>query len=286
MALERDPGYALAYVGIANVWMNRAQFGMVPSNEALPRVRAALAGAIELDSTLVEVQYALAAVKTWLEWDWEAGETAFLHLIEFNPNDPFLRSVYSHFLLIMKRPNEALEQSELAIEAAPFGELIQAFHGMVLYMVRRYDDAIAQFQRLLRMSPNNALALYGLHCVYHAKGMDDESLAAAQSYFAALEFTQAEEALASGYAEGGYRGAMRRLGDTLANLRNVTYVLPTDIAAVYVFAGDSSRALDWLEQGFEERDPNMPYLSALPHYDGLRDDPRFQDLLRRMNFPE
>jgi len=285
MALERDPGYALAYLGIADVWMNRAQFGMVPSNEALPRVRAAFTRALELDSTLVEAQ-GHPAVKTWLEWDWEAAEAAFLRLIEFNPNDPGLRSEYSHFLLIMKRPNEALEQSELAIEAAPFGELIQAFHGMVLYMMRRYDDAMVQIQRLLRMSPNNALALYGLHCVYHAKGMDDESLAAAQSFFAALEFTQAEEALASGYAEGGYRGAMRRLGDTLANLRNVTYVLPTDIAVAYVLAGDSSRALDWLEQGFEERDPNMPYLSAFPYYDHLRDDPRFQDLLRRMNLPQ
>ena len=91
---------------------------------------------------------------------------------------------------------------------------------------------------------------------------------------------EAEEALASGYAEGGYRGAMRNLGDTLATLRNVTYVLPTDIAMAYALAGENTRALDWLEQGFEERDPGMPYLSAAPDYDPLREDPRFQDLLR------
>jgi len=284
-ALEIDPDYALAYVGIAYVWQDRAQFGMVPSNEALPRVRTALARALELDSTLVEAQ-ADPAMKTWLEWDWEAAETAFLRLIEFNPNDPGTRSTYSHFLLITKRPTEALEQSELAIEADPFGEGIQAWHAMVLYMVRRYDDAIAQCQRLLRMSPNNGLALSGLWLVYEAKGMYDESLAAAQSFFSVLGYTQAEEALASGYAEGGYRGAMRHLGDTLATVRNVTYVLPTDIALAHALAGENSRALDWLEQGFEERDPGMPYLGAVPIYDPLREDPRFQDLVRRMGLPE
>jgi tetratricopeptide (TPR) repeat protein len=238
-----------------------------------------------LDSTLVEAQ-ADPAMNAWLEWDWEAAETAFLRLIEFNPNDPDGRSTYSHFLLIMKRPTEALQQSELAIEADPFGEGIQAFHAIVLYMVRRYEDAIAQCQRLLRMSPNNALALSGLWFVYEAKGMYDESLAAAQSFYSVLGYTQAEEALASGYAEGGYRAAMRQLGDTLATVRNVTYVLPTDIAVAYALAGENSRALDWLEQGFEERDPAMPYLSAAPLYDPLRDDPRFQELLRRMGLPE
>ena len=79
---------------------------------------------------------------------------------------------------------------------------------------------------------------------------------------------------------------MRHLGDRLATLRNVTYVLPTDIAMAYALAGENTRALDWLEQGFEERDPGMPYLSVVPVYDAVRDDPRFEALLRRMNLPE
>jgi tetratricopeptide (TPR) repeat protein len=234
---------------------------------------------------LAEVQYVLALFRTYHEWDWEGAEAAFKKAIELNPNFPDGRSLYSHFLSIMKRPDEALEQTERAIELDPFSDLVQGWHGWVLYFVRRYDDAIAQFQRMLQTLPNHPGALWGLHCLYDTKGMYDESLAAVQSYYTVLGFTQAEEALALGYAEGGYRGAMRRLGDTLATLRNVGYVSSTDIAAPYVFAGENSRALDWLERGFEERDPNTPYLSAYPFWDRLRDDPRFQDLLRRIDLP-
>jgi tetratricopeptide (TPR) repeat protein len=156
---------------------------------------------------------------------------------------------------------------------------------MALYMVGRHDEALAEFQRLLRTVPNHPLALAGFHYVYDAKGMYEEALAAANTYYAAMEFGQAEEALAQGYAEGGYQGAMRRAADAWAALLNVTWVLPTEIAFVYAFAGEGGRALDFLERGFEEHDPTMAYLSALPCFDAFRDDPRFQDLLRRMNLP-
>ncbi|UCC81898.1 MAG: hypothetical protein JSW46_12915, partial [Gemmatimonadota bacterium] len=271
--------------GIAEYWGFRAQAAFVPLNEARTQMRAALARALELDSELAEVQYVLALVSTYHEWDWEGAEAAFKKAIELNPNFPDVRSLYSHFLCIMKRPDEALEQTERAMELDPFSDLIQGWHGWVLYMVRRYDDALAHFQRMLRTAPNHLVALIGLIHVYYVKGMYDESLAVEQSLYAVLEFPQAEEALALGYAEGGYRGAMRRLGDTLATLRNVRHVSPLDIAAPYAFAGEDSRALDWLERAFEERRPSMPYLGVYPVLDGLRDEPRFQDLLRRMNLP-
>jgi serine/threonine-protein kinase len=97
---------------------------------------------------------------------------------------------------------------------------------------------------------------------------------------------QAEEALALGYAEGDYRAAARRLGDTLATLRSVRHIPAADIAWSYLVAGDNSRALDWLERGFDEHGAGMPYLSADPCYDTVRDEPRFQALLRRMGLPE
>jgi len=129
------------------------------------------------------------------------------------------------------------------------------------------------------------LALGGLLNVYAAKGMHEEALEAANSYYAVMQFSQAEEALARGYAEGGFPGAMRRAADAWAALRDVSYVLPTEIATVYGLAGEDSLALDWLERGFEEHDPGMPYLSAWPPVGGLRNDPRFQDLVRRMGLP-
>ncbi len=285
MALDRDPDYALAYAGIALLWGARGQFGILPPNEAAQQARAAVARALELDSELAEVQYALAGIRAYYEWDWEGAEAAFKKAIELNRNFPDVRSLYSHFLCIMNRPDEALEQTERAMELDPFSDLIQGWHGWVLYMVRRYDDALALFQRMLRTSPNHVGALMGLWAVFDAMGMYDEALAAYESSYAVLGSDQAEEALALGYAKGGYREAMRRLGDTLATLRNVSYVLPTDIATSYIIAGENSRALDWLERGFEERDSNMLYLNAYPMYDRLRDDPRFQEILRKMNLP-
>jgi tetratricopeptide (TPR) repeat protein len=111
-----------------------------------------------------------------------------------------------------------MPQIERAIELDPFAPMPQNHLGWVLYLARRYDDAVARFQDLLRREPNWAPALGGLGNVYHVKGMYDEWLAAQQSYFSMIGLPQAEEALALGYAEGGHRAAARHLGDTLATL--------------------------------------------------------------------
>ncbi|UCC84539.1 MAG: tetratricopeptide repeat protein, partial [Gemmatimonadota bacterium] len=285
LAREIDPDYALAYEGIAIVWVNRLVMGYAPHSEAAPKARAAVARALELDSTHVEVQGTLAIIRTSIDWDWEGAEAAFQRAFELNPNFDG-DAVYAHFLIMMRRQDEALRHAERAIELDPFSPFAQTLYGWVLYRVRRYDDAIAQFQNSLRRDPNYVAAVSGLSLVYYAKGMYDEWLAAAQSYFSMMGIPQAEEALALGYAEGDYRAAARRLGDTLAALRSVRYVSPMEIVQSYVMAGENSLALDWLERGFEERDPGMPYLSADPLLDPLRGDPRFQDLLRRMNLPQ
>jgi hypothetical protein len=94
-----------------------------------------------------------------------------------------------------------------------------------------------------------------------------------------------EEALTQGYAQSGYRGAMRRAADLLAARSRKTYVTHCDVAMLYIWAGEKAQALDWLEKGFEVRDPNLPYINVDPTYDPLRSDPRFQALLRRMNLP-
>jgi hypothetical protein len=115
--------------------------------------------------------------------------------------------------------------------------------------------------------------------------MYDGEVATVQSIYTVTGFTEAEQALSLGYAEGDYQAAARRLGDTLAALRNVRYVDPVEVAWWYLRAGQNSQALDWLERGFEERSSQMPWLSVDPAYDPLREDPRFKALLRRMNLP-
>jgi tetratricopeptide (TPR) repeat protein len=244
-----------------------------------------VARALALDSTLAEVQNSLAGMRMWTDWDWQKAEAAYLRAIELNPNSPDVRASYSTFLSVMRRQDEAMQQIERALDLDPFNPLFQNWFGWALYTGRRYDDAIAHFQDLLRRHPNQGGAHGGLINAFHAKGMYDEEVAAQRSAWTLMEFTEAEEALSLFYAEGDYREAMRRLGDTLAELRSVRYVSPWEIAQSYLCAGEHSRALDWLERAFEERDPMMPYLSAYPFLDPLREEPRFFDLLRRMNLP-
>ena len=239
--------------------------------------------ALELDNTLAEAHQRIGGLRTYVDWDWQEGEAAFRRAIALNPSYAGAHAVYSHLLMITGRPDEALTQIERAVELDPFNPGGRSFYGMYLYMVRRYDDCIAQCQEVLRTVPNHLRAHIVLWWASHEKGMYEEALATAKGYYAAVGHPQAVEAMERGYAEGGYPEAMRLAGETLAG--DSTYVLPADIAVTYIHAGLNDRALEWLERAFEARDPSVPYIGVWPVYDPLRDHPRFQDLLRRLNLP-
>ena len=134
------------------------------------------------------------------------------------------------------------------------------------------------------MEPNFPLALQQLWETFHETRMYEEALAEAKKLFAGDP--EAADALARGYAEAGYAGAMSLLAQTLAARSNLAYVPPESIARLYAYAGDKERALEWLEQAYQDLDIVMVFLSVESTWDGLRDDPRFQDLLRRMDLPQ
>ncbi|TDI34181.1 MAG: tetratricopeptide repeat protein [Acidobacteria bacterium] len=284
LALEKNPDYTLAYVGIASVWGGRLQMGFVPSSDGLPLQREAIVKALELDDSLTEVHIGLAALKTWGDYDWPAAERAFERAIELNANSADARTLYSHFLNIVGRPDEAMAQIERALELDPLNAFSHAFHGVDLNFVHRYDEAIEEFRYALRLTPGLPFATNGLSLALHLKGAYEEAVAAQRSYLSAIRDVEGEAALAEGYAEGGYTEAMRRLAETRAERSLKTDTGACWLADLYIRAGENELALEWLERAFANRDPNMPYL-LLPHYDSVRDHPRFQDLLRRMNLP-
>ena len=285
LALQKDPDYALAHLGVAGVWSGRQQMGIVPPGVAAPPLKASALRAFELDSTTSEVRLRLAGIATWTDWDWDAAETAFRRSIALNPNNASARRNYSHFLNNMGRPDEAMAQIERALELDPFNVLTQAFNGIDLLMVRRYDDVIVQMKAVVRTVPNHPMGLGGLMQAYQMKGMDEEALEALRTLYDSRDDRDVVAALTRGYDQGGYEGAMRLAAETLAARADTTFVAPTQILQLYLSAGMTEETLDWLEKGFDARDPNMPYIDVIPMFDPLRDDPRFQDLLRRMNFP-
>jgi len=286
LALQKDPNYAPAYVGIAYVWLSRADTGVVPAHEAFPKVKEAALKALELDDALAEVHEVLAAVRRHFDWDWGGTEREFERAIQLNPNSADARFFYSDFLISMGRPEEAMAEVERALELDPLNFLYSCFLGWHYLYLGRYDDAIAQLGKGLKTDPNFAAIHLGLWGAFHQKQMEEEALAEAKKFFALLDDTEVAETLERGYAEAGYRGAMRLAAEKLAARSTLAYVPALRVARLYAHAGEKERALDWLEKAFQQHELPLVHLSVSWDWDSLRDEPRFRDLLRQMHFPQ
>jgi tetratricopeptide (TPR) repeat protein len=283
-ALQKDPDYAAAYTGIASVWAARNQMGYVPPSEATPQVKAAARKAVELDPALALAHYALG-MAAWNEWDWETNERELRRAIELEPNLADARAFYSHLLIALKRPEEALAQIERAIQLDPFNAFIQALYGVDLYFVRRFDEAIVQLQNALRTSPGLPFAHCGLMFAFNVKRSAEQAVGAAEGCIGHYG-REVKDALARGYSEAGHPGAMRRAADVLATGVGGTYVAPIDVFIAYLHAGQRDLALQWLSRSVDTRDPNVYGAIRDPFaVDRLGDDPRFRELVRTTKLP-
>ncbi|MFC2141544.1 protein kinase [Acidobacteriota bacterium] len=282
LALEKDPDYAPAYTGIALIWGSRTYFGMLAS-EVMSKRMAALNKSLELDSMLPEAHALLAGTATWFEFDWEKAEREFLLTLELNPNFAQTRVFYGLFLTGMGRFEEAKAQMRMGIELDPLNSMYQSYLGFAFLRGRQFDEAIAQFRKGLDLQPDFADALGGLRGCYHHKGMYEEALDVSRRLYTVTGDLDLLEALDRGHEEGGYKEAMQQAAEALEARSNRAYAM--DIATLYTYAEVKERALDWLEIAYEERMQNLVYLNVYPKWDPLRDDPRFQELIRRMNFP-
>ena len=282
-ALEIDPNFAAAWAGISRVWTGRGQMGITPEKEAVRNSKEAILKALTIDETEWEAHRALAGILTWGEWNWPAAERQWNRILAISPSNGETLAAYSHFLMNVGRPEEAMTQVERALELDPLNVKLRSFYVTDLVYVRRYDDAITEAREVLRLQPDAPVARNGLYYALFAKAMFDEALAEDRSKLAGDGELLA--ALEQGYAEAGYLGAQRRLADLLSG----RYGMPGGPSAYgislrYLYAGDRNRVLQWLERAYQDGDGNMPYL-GLPIYDSVRSDPRFQDLMRRVGLP-
>jgi len=279
-ALRRDSTYAPAWAGIALVWGGRSQAVYVTHWEAIPHMRVALQRALDLDSNSAEVQYVAAVVRAWHEWDWTGAERAFRRAIEINPNYPDVRVFYSNFLSMLGRFREAHPQIERAMEGDPSNALFRGLYGFNLILERRYADAVREMHRALQMDPAANVANNNLWGALWQLGEYDEALAVLRQWYAGDQGLQ--NALTQGFAEGSYRGALRRLAIFLGTHIPIVNNGPFSVADFYILAGEKDSAFAWLERAYKFHDPNLPYLDQ-PDFDAVRNDPRFLDLCRRLN---
>jgi serine/threonine protein kinase/tetratricopeptide (TPR) repeat protein len=285
LALEKDPNCALAYVGISNVWLMRGDAGFMLPGEVLAKAKTAVSKALEIDDTLAEAHIALANITILFERNWSVGEREFRRGLELNPNNADGHMFYADYLISIKRMEGWKKEIQRARELDPFNLFIHCFYGWLLVFVRRYDEAISQLHKVLATEPGFSSAHMGLWGAFYKKGMPAEALAEARQFFRVLGDYEVEEALGRGCAKGGYAGGMLLGAETLAARSNQTHVPAVRIARLYAHAGENHQAIEWLEKAWGQRETPLMHLQVAWDWDHLRDDPRFQNLLRRMNFP-
>jgi eukaryotic-like serine/threonine-protein kinase len=281
LALQKDPGFALGHICVATVWVYRGHLGYIQPREAVPEVRAAIARALAIDERLAEAYKIQGSSQFYLEWNWEAARRSWRRAIELNPNDADVRVVMAAFSAAMGNLDGTSTAFEVALESDPHNPQLRDWYGHQLLRLRRYDEAIVQFRRVLGAEPNFTSSLGGLWSAYHFKQMYGEAAQYAARLLAVGAYPELGAAFERENASLGYAGALRNAAARREERSGTSF----DIARMYAFAGDKDLALRWLEKAYQDGDSTMVYLKVDPSFDVLRDDPRFQTLLRKMNFP-
>jgi TolB-like protein/DNA-binding winged helix-turn-helix (wHTH) protein/Tfp pilus assembly protein PilF len=283
-AIKEDPGYAPAYVGLADCYnaLSVVQVGALTPVEGRRRGEEAATKALALDSGLAEAYSALGYVNHY-NWDWSAAEQHFKRAIELNPSYANAHNVYASYLMSRGRVDESSAASNRARELDPFSLSISAQRGFLLENARRYGEAIEQLRAVIAMDPNHYQAHWILGHTYAANRQFDESIAAAQKAVELSERTPgALGMLGLAYGLAGRKADATKILNELLELNRTRYVTPAALANVYIGLGDKEQAFVWLEKAYEERSNYIAYLKVFPLLDPIRSDPRFAELVRRV----
>jgi TolB-like protein/DNA-binding winged helix-turn-helix (wHTH) protein/Tfp pilus assembly protein PilF len=273
-AIETDPAFALAYSALADTYLVAGAYASVPTEEALTRGKTAAAKALALDEGLASAHYALATAHTWYDWDWAGAEREFRRGLELNPNDALGRNWYGGYLSLLGRHDQAIAEHERAQQLDPLSLIVNANLTRALYWARRYDEAIAQARRTLELDPSFGVALFWLEGALRHKGLFKEAVALRQSVSSDPE--QAAN-VARTFQHSGFRGLLRECGETYSK----GGLLET-AARCYAQMDESETAIGLLEDCSRRRCSDLVSLNVEPDFDGLRDDPRFQALAKKV----
>ncbi|MCH7985448.1 MAG: winged helix-turn-helix domain-containing protein [Acidobacteria bacterium] len=284
-ALEKDPNYALPYAGLAEAYQFVETRGLLPRSVAITRAKAAAEKALEMDPALGEAHTSLALIRYWHDWDWSGAERAFKRAIELNPGNANAHAWYSNYLIFVGRSEEAIAMRKRLVELDPLSPATNAMLGYAYVFARHYDRGIEQCRKALELDPNFAPAHAHLYRAYLAKEMYEEAIAEIQR---AVDLSGGwpKHDLAYAYAMAGKRDDARKILHELIEDSKRGVVELSGIARIYAALGETDQAFGWLEKAYEDHEHWLVALKVDPFFDSLRSDPRFQDLVRRMNFPE
>jgi TolB-like protein/DNA-binding winged helix-turn-helix (wHTH) protein/Flp pilus assembly protein TadD len=283
-AIDLDPGYALAYAGLAGPYGVMGGLSLLPPEEGFGKSKAALAKALELDDSLAEAHYGLAIVKLLYEWDWAGAEREFKRAAELNPDLALPHGLYSYYLTLGQVP-EAVAEAKRVLALDPLSLPFNRDLAETLYCARQFDQTIALSNQMLEMDPSYPLTRLYLGLAYEQKRMYDRAIAElTQSVALSKGNPEQIGALGYVYAVSGRRGEAEKLLAQLRELSKQRYVQATSLALIHAGLGEKDRAFEWLEKAYDDRDVGLVhiYLRANPLWDSLRSDARFEGLLKRM----
>ena len=272
-AIENDPGFAPAHSGLAETYLVAGTYGAIPNEEALMRGKAAAAKALQLDDGLASAHYALATAYTWYDWDWARAEREFRRGLDLNPQDALGRNWHSGYLSLLGRHDEAISEQERARELDPLSLIVNANLTRALYYARRYDEAIVQARRTLELDPKFGVALFWLEGSLRHKGLFEEAVKLRQ--FAAAP--DRAPIIAQTFQHDGFQALLRESGEAFKKSGQLQTA-----ARCYAQIGENDEALALLEVCAKRRCSNLVSLNVEPDFDGLRRDPRFQNLVRQI----
>ena len=283
LAIVKDPTYALAYAGLADGLCSLSAWGLVSANEGCIKARGLAQRALEIDHSLAEAHASLAYASIY-HHDFSTAEREFERAIELNPRYSPAHQQFGWYLCIMDRYEEAYTELQRAVRLDPLFSLNNAFLGFAYFYARRYDQAIEQLQRTLELDPNYGPALAFLGWAYSRRSLHDSAISTLRKACDLWPGGTVIGMLGEAYAVAERRHEARKVLEQLEQLSKQRYVTPYVVGRIYATLGQTDDAFRWLETAYQQRAEWMVLLKVDPVLDLLRPDPRFQDLMRRMNF--
>ncbi len=282
--VEKNPGWAPLYAGLAEVWLWIQQNGYEPPSVTGPKILENLNKAMELDPDIAEAHYLSALIAQLVEWNWEKSEKEFLKALAINPNDALSRGFYAQLLLILHRKDEALAQRELAMSLDPLNPIMKLLNIGTLVQAGDYKTSLSLAEEAVADDPVNINLNYMIEIsAYRLKEYD--KVIRAVKY--ALPFPIEEEAfkeIERIYSESGIVSAYEEILEHLEKFAESHPISFMDMAFRYLVANQPDKAMDWIEKGFEMHDPQMTYITTPAQYfDRLFGNPRFIAICEKMN---